>query len=173
MPFRAEPMEVSSFRRLCKDLAPIVTEAAGLGLDAYALLYMLGGVESSFGIAQHQPRYEKVFSRSGRYGSRKLDKLFGDLAACSYGPWQIMFANARTVSPEVTPVGLMEPQVAGLVTAQFLNAQLKRFKPRTPTDVLDIWNTGYHRDDAKPAKRYTDKGLGYYQTATDLMDGAR
>jgi hypothetical protein len=156
------------FKQLCRDLAPLVTEAKPLGLDPYALLYMLGGVESSFGLVARQARFEKAFSRGGPYFVPELDKEFGDMAACSYGPWQIMFVNARRVCPEVTPEELRTSvRAAGVASALFLNSQLAAKKPQTAAEVLDVWNTGTQRDSLKPSPHYTDKGVGYYRSALD------
>lgn len=154
------------FKQLCRDLAPLVTEAAPLGLNAYALLYMLGGVESSFGLVASQARFEKAYARGGPYAVPELDKEFGDMAACSYGPWQIMFVNARSVCPEVVPEELRTSvRAAGVASALFLNRQLRAKKPKTAADVLDIWNTGTQRDAIRPSSHYVIKGTNYYQSA--------
>lgn len=165
MPGRGKPMTGDMFRSLCRRLAPLLTEAEGLGLDAYATLYMLGGVESSFGAEAYKTRYEKSYDVGGRYCSPELSKRFGRDAACSYGPFQIMFVNAWAMDTLVEPDDMLDPLIAGFLSCEFLNNRLARRKPMTPLAVLDLWNTGSQGDKYLPAANYTTKGVAYYEQA--------
>ena len=158
------------FKRLARLAAPILRQAPELGLDPYALLYMLGGLESSWG-TNNVPRFERSYARGGRYFSPDLDRLHGDHAAMSYGPLQIMFRNAVDTLPGITPERLMEPVTSVVVATEFLNgAVLRRFSASTPEAVLDAWNTGNPNDRILPADAYLKRGVQYYRRALEGND---
>ena len=133
-------------------------------LDLNAVLWALGGVESSFGKYAHQPRFEKAYARGGRYFVKDLDERFGDAAAMSYGPWQVMFANAYQVtSGFVAPDDLkgMTPEAQQATILWLDNAVLDR-GARTMREIADAWNTGSHRDSILPAPEYLEKVERFY-----------
>ena len=156
------------FRELCRHAA--IPHGADFpeGLDPFAAFWMLGSCESNLG-AICSPRFEPAYSwnRKGKYASEELHRLYGDTAACSYGPWQVMFANARLVAPEVTPAELMaDPLRCALVTADFLDREMKRWRIETPEALLRTWNTG--RPDGKTyADWYVPRGLKAYAAAKE------
>lgn len=173
MPLKGRPMAggPEAFAKYCRRLAPLLDAAGSLGLDAFALLHMLGGVESSFGAEAHRARYEKAYDVGGRYFSPELTARFGRDAACSYGPFQIMFVNAWATDTAVTPNDMLDPLIAGFISCEYLNKRLRRDRPSTPAAVLDMWNTGTSRDKIKPDPRYAEKGVGYYESAMTLGAG--
>ena len=75
----------------------------GTPLDKVRLLWGIAGVESSFGL-NCNPRHEEGYCYGGRYFNPALTSEFGCLAHCSYGPWQVMFANFPV---GVSPLGLV------------------------------------------------------------------
>jgi len=80
---------------LCRKHAPdLLTPAKwqGTPLDKVRLLWGLSGVESSFGL-NCTPRHEPGYCYGGRYFNTFTSKSWGCLAHCSFGPWQVMFAN--------------------------------------------------------------------------------
>lgn len=133
------------------------------GIDGYRLLQAIGGCESSFG-ANVVPRFEKVFGRGGKYFSVDLDKLYGDSAACSWGPWQIMYPNAARVMPELgKPWRLQDPIVALIASTRWLQMEIfGRQKAITIRQVFDAWNSGSHRDRFVPVQ-YVEKALKFYK----------
>lgn len=87
---------------LCLKHAPgLLTPAnwQGTPLDKVRLLWGLCGVESSFG-ANCTPRHEEGYCYGGRYFNPPASQQWGCLAHCSFGPWQVMYANFKYgVSP--------------------------------------------------------------------------
>lgn len=132
-----------TFRELCQFYAPTVK--APPGVDPYALLYALGMAESSGGTF-NITRYEKSY-HSGRYAVPALIEKFGAAAACSYGPWQIMYVNATDVlGHDVDPIRLHIPEVAAVASIRWLNEHVIGRGAVTVRDIADAWNTGNHRD---------------------------
>lgn len=107
-------------------------------IDGAQLLWALAGNESSFG-ANCNPRHEPAYDVGGRYADDILLARFGSAAACSYGPWQIMFVNCP---PNYTPEDMDNLDKAAVATALFLEKQLNRFRPSTLAQIGAIWNGG-------------------------------
>lgn len=64
----------------------------GTPIDKVKLLWGLSGVESTFGL-NCSPRHEPGYCYGGRYFNPVVTKSWGCLAHCSFGPWQVMYAN--------------------------------------------------------------------------------
>jgi hypothetical protein len=64
----------------------------GSPLDKVKLLWGISGVESSFGL-NCNPKHENGYCYGGRYHDLIATHAWGCLAHCSFGPWQVMFAN--------------------------------------------------------------------------------
>lgn len=82
-------------------LTPKVWE--GTPIDKVRLLWGFAGVESTFGL-DCTPRHEPGYCHGGKYFNRIASRVWGCLAHCSYGPWQVMFANFPY---GVSPLSLM------------------------------------------------------------------
>lgn len=108
------------------------------GVDGPQLLWAISGNESSFGF-NCTPRYEPAFDRGGPYFDAAMINRFGRAAACSFGPWQIMFANCPS---DYTPEDMADLTKATFATVQFLNHQLSRFEPTSLASIAAIWNGG-------------------------------
>jgi hypothetical protein len=112
------------------------------GVDGVTLLWALSGNESSFG-ADVTPRHEPAYDTDGPYaGNWPMPELlakYGSAAACSYGPWQILLANA----PSYSPTDFNDINKAAQATVAFLNSQLRQFKPQSLSDIGSIWNGGH------------------------------
>lgn len=108
------------------------------GVTGPQLLWALSGNESSFG-ANCTPRYEPAYDTGGRYADAALLARFGRAAACSYGPWQVMFVNLPS---NFTPADMDDLDKAAAATIIFLNRQLNRFSPPTLRSIGAIWNGG-------------------------------
>jgi hypothetical protein len=90
---------------LCrKHAAEVRWKGTPLDLDGKVrLLWGIAGVESSFGV-NCQPRHEPGYCYGGKYYKPYSSKVWGCLAHCSYGAWQVMFPNL----PEgVSPMSLI------------------------------------------------------------------
>jgi len=134
-------------------------------LDLNGVLWALGGAESSFGEFAHQPRFERAYARGGRYFLKDLDREFGDAAAMSYGPWQVMFCNAhRVTSGYVKPDDLKGMTFAAQVaTVRWLDSAVLDRGAKSIRDIADAWNTGSHRDNILPAPQYLEKVERFYR----------
>lgn len=112
-------------------------------LSGNKLLWSLSLNESSGG-ENCGPRHEPAFDVGGALATGgnmpELLEEFGSAAACSYGPWQIMFPNAPEGSK---PSDFDDIDTAAQYSVAFLNSQLRRFKPLTLTSIGQIWNAGH------------------------------
>ena len=133
-------------------------------VDFEALLWAIGGVESSFG-RWNVPRHEAAYHRGGRYFDRKLDRRHGCLAHCSYGPWQVMFPNVIAIKKQVEPALMLDPLHALPITVEWMRRVVRR-GANTPTKIADAWNSGSHRDSIVPRK-YIIKVLSLYRERVD------
>lgn len=64
----------------------------GTPIDKAKLLWGISGVESSFGL-NCSPRHENGYCYGGPYFNKYASKDWGCLCHCSFGPWQVMYAN--------------------------------------------------------------------------------
>lgn len=113
------------------------------GVDGKQLMWAIAGVESSFG-ANCTPRHEPAFDKGGAYAAHAPMPLllarFGSQAACSYGPWQLMFCNAPAT---YLPTNFSDENAACRATVIFLNAELRRFAPKNLAEIGECWNAGH------------------------------
>lgn len=94
-------------------------------IDPYYFLLALMQVESSFGI-QNIARFELSYSRSSiAYKKSRLlqegHEKWGDLAACSYGPTQILWIVAAELGYNATPIELFHGANSIPYTVKLLN----------------------------------------------------
>ena len=137
------------------------------GIDGAKLLYALAGNESSFG-ANCTPRHEPAYDVGGHYADssvcRPLLAQFGSAAACSYGPWQLLLANA----PQCTPTELMsDADAACAATVAFLNSYVLGLrKAQTVAQIAEIYNSGcLSQHPADGVLRYIRSAVQYYSNA--------
>jgi len=113
------------------------------GIDGAQFLWAISGNESSFG-ANCTPRHEPAFDVGGIYGNgstmKPLLDAFGSAAACSYGPWQVMFCN---LPQGINPEQCGDLQTIAQGTVAFLNSKLREFKPTSLSQIGEIWNGGH------------------------------
>ena len=113
------------------------------GIDGAQLLWAMSGNESSFGV-NCSPRHEPAFDVGGVYGSgvamTTLLTKYGSAAACSYGPWQIMFVNCPS---GWTPDDLSNLGLATRATVLFLEKLLTRWRPSDLAGIGECWNAGH------------------------------
>ena len=134
----------------CREYGPQIV-GLPVGIDGAQLLWAMSGNESSFG-ANCAPRHEPAFDVDGVYGSgpvmTPLLAKFGSAAACSYGPWQIMFCNAPI---EYTPDSFNSLDNAAHATVVFLNRMIVRWKPENLAEIGECWNGGHVMQHLIPA----------------------
>lgn len=135
----------------CRAYGPLLRLENAPGVDGPTLLWALSGRESSFG-ANCKPRFEPAYYTGGRYAAADSQKAliaeFGQDAAYSYGPWQVMLCNA----PGFTPDELgMDLEKAAVATVGFINRRILIAEHATTVDqVADAYNSGNWRDNIHP-----------------------
>jgi hypothetical protein len=138
------------------------------GVTGPQLLWAISGNESSFG-ANCTPRHEPAYDVGGPYGDGAVMKpllaLYGSAAACSYGPWQIMFCN---VASGWTPTDLEDLDKAAQATVAFMNVEFSRFKPASLAEIGECWNAGHPirppSMPSPPVAAYVHELVGNYAT---------
>ena len=113
------------------------------GIDAVKLLWALAGNESSFGAnatARHEASYCPNCNGSHAKKIEGLTRLWGCLAHCSYGAWQVMFPNTHGVTPAQMDT---DPQAAIEQTIRFLNTDIFTYLgARTLEQIGCAYNMG-------------------------------
>ena len=148
----------NELRVLCNSLS--VSLSSPPDMDAAALLRALAQVESSGG-AQAIPRFEPAYSIGGYYYRRAkhvrdLWREYGDWAACSYSPWQILYVVASELGFDGSPIHLRDATVAGKYVVRYLNRRIFARGAKTIAEVGDAYNSGSFADQMVPTQ-YIDK----------------
>ena len=137
---------------ICQQLGSLVAPLPP-SVDGAQLLWAMSGNESSFG-RDCVPRHEPAYDQGGVYGDGPVmqpllaeyspvdvgEEVMQSLAACSYGPWQLMFCNAPA---NATPAGFDDLNLAARWSISFLNSLLRRFQPQTLAEIGECWNGGH------------------------------
>ncbi len=127
---------------ICRTYGPRLAPLPN-NVDGAQLLWAISGNESSFG-TNCAPRHEAAFDVGGIYGGGAVMKpllaQFGMSAACSYGPWQILFCNCPAGT---TPSDLDNLDKAAQATVEFLNKLLGRWNPQDLAGIAECWNAGH------------------------------
>jgi hypothetical protein len=160
------------------DALRLVCERAGASLSQRILhkgqlcegplvLWAISGNESSFGHRRLFVRPESAYMPpSGLYYRRSatvraLWQQYGVLASSSLGTFQLMFVTAYELGFREHPIRLQDDEVAALWAAKVVDRSLVR-GATTLTEVLDSYNTGWHRDSNIPAA-YIERGCAWYE----------
>ena len=126
---------------MCRIMSDMMAFAVP-GVDSAQMWWAIAGNESSFG-HDCTPRHEPAFDVGGVYGNGEVMKpllaKWGRAAACSYGPWQIMFCNT-TIMDFVDFDDLSKTAKASVVYLNLLN---RKFRMQTLAQVGECWNGGH------------------------------
>lgn len=101
---------------VCLDLGPELTGPDGADdYEKAAFLLGLSGEETSWGDRWAAGRWENAYARGGHYhktspAQMRLVQEYEDLAACSWGPWQILPVVAYEVGFRGKPWELADPR---------------------------------------------------------------
>jgi hypothetical protein len=122
------------------------------GIDGAQLLWAIAGNESSFG-ENSNPRHEQSYCYGGSHFDPNLTKTWGCLAHMSYGPFQIMYANALNQ----TPLNLLtSSDLCALVTSVFIkNYVMLGKKPKNLAEIGEVYNSGKIRPDPDYVEKLT------------------
>lgn len=136
-------------------------------MDIDKLLAAIEIVESGAG-HNNFPRMERSFlpagvrhvaqgrtiAGTGRYVNAELQakyNLYGSAVACSFSPWQIMYATALREGYTGPPWLLWDREVAEPVVRRHLN-RIIASGADTPEKVADAWNSGSWKDNYRPTE---------------------
>lgn len=131
------------------------------GIDAAKLLWAIAGNESSFG-DNFAPRHEAAYCYDGTLFESQVTKAWGCLAHCSYGPWQVMFAN---FPPGIAPQSLIQvgpSMVESCIMAAIadINRAVK-LGAVTIQEIADVYNAGSLRPRVVPANYIAKLAANY------------
>jgi hypothetical protein len=113
-------------------------------LDGRGVMAAIASNESSLG-ADCGPRHEPTYDVGGALSHGKAQAMllakFGSAAACSYGPWQMMFDNFQTTNPDVLEKYL------GICAFEFVTWFNKYVigvrQAKTLAEIGEVWNLGH------------------------------
>ena len=142
------------------------------GIDPAQLLAALAAVESSFGL-NAVPNHEPAYDEGGGYYRaahhvRALHKTWGAWAACSYGPWQILFVTAWEMGFRGTPSELWSPSGCIEWVVRAMNARIFDKGATSVEQTADAWNSGSFQDKIWPGG-YVKQVMDAY-ARQDLLD---
>lgn len=155
-------------------LRAIDQEAANLlvtgPFDRRAILAAFTDIESGpWGARGEAGLFEDRYYRGGRYYRAHVIDLvhrYESLAACSYGPWQVLFPTAWEYGYRGHPVGLLDPVVCAVYAVKILNDRVKN--KGDLASYADGYNTGNDRDRILPASNYTEGLIAAYDEALEF-----
>lgn len=117
--------------------------ADGTPLDGIRLMIAISFNESTFG-ANCGPRHEPAYDNGGSYatgGQIALLSTYGSAAACSYGPWQMMFGNFVNATPTQLLTSL---DACAQQFVRFFNSYvIHGHHAASISDIGQIWNGGH------------------------------
>lgn len=133
---------------LIKEMAPQLKVPEDGSVEADVLLAAIAYCESSFG-QNAKPRVEPAYL-SGRYARvdhvAKAIAKYGEKAACSYGPWQVLYITALELGFKGTPDELADPRTNLEYAIKYLNQRAYGRGAKTVAQYADCYNSGDHRD---------------------------
>lgn len=155
-------------------LRAIEQEASNLQVtgpfDRRAILAALTDVESGpWGARAEAGLHEPSYDRGGMYYRRhQIDLVhrYESLAACSYGPFQVLFTKAWELGYRGHPVGLLDPVICSVYCVKILNSNVAD-KSRLEA-FADGYNTGNDRDRILPKANYTENFIQAYDEALEF-----
>lgn len=129
--------------------------------DGANILWAFAGAESTFG-DDTAPRHEAAYCRGGKYFDAGLTNKWGCLAHCSYGPWQVMFANYPPgFDPPMILAGALAVELNIAQAVKRLNLALRQ-GANTLADLADAYNSGNFRDAIVPVAYIADVENKYH-----------
>lgn len=153
MPDIPKSVTRSDCNRLCLKYGPFLQVAGlfdpwGNKMSGSQVLLALAGRESSFG-HNITPRHEPAYDVGGRYWHdnrelREQVKLYGPLAASSFGLLQIMACNARGFTPLQLATSVEDAMRASVDRLNYY--VIGNQKASTLEQICDSWNTGNFKD---------------------------
>lgn len=169
-------------------LNAIEAHAPGLncpaGLDARAVLAAITYPETNWGRRYKAALFEQAYYRGGKFYKDHVKTLvqeYESLAACSWGPWQILFVAARETGYQGDPWGLVDPATSCAAVVTLLNKRCFNTWAAAPDPALvepaatiaqvgDMWNSGSWRDRFVPGEYVATITEGYAESLAFYAD---
>lgn len=135
-------LDKSELKSLCISEGP---KLAFDFVDKAKFLWALSGKESSFGV-NFIARSEPAFGLGGIYFKKSkelqdLYKIYGPSIGWSFGPWQILYATARSFGYDSRPLALHDPIESLPYVIKKLNADFKS-GANSLEKILAAYNAG-------------------------------
>jgi hypothetical protein len=157
----------------CAQYGPLLKVPAGL--DGERVMIAIAAVESGGGDVgsvghncgpRHEPAYESGGARWAQVAMAPLLAQYPPIgmppqspAACSYGPWQMMFLNfQRCYTPAQLESGL---EICASEFVRWFNQYMGPKHPQNLAEIGEIWNVGH----ITPDPAYTAKLQKSYDSA--------
>lgn len=134
---------------LCLELGHLLTVPEGLSGERVMLAIAAvesGGADPKFAGHNCGPRHESAYDVNGGFWHQStiqqgLVKEWGSRAACSFGPWQMMYCN---FAPPVTPDQCEKDlRFCAVEFVGRFNRAMRRAAPKTLAEIGEIWNMGH------------------------------
>lgn len=113
-------------------------------LDGRGVMAAIASNESTLGF-DCGPRHEPAYDEGGSLATGKAQALllgrYGRAAACSYGPWQMMFDNFLTEDPAILETNL--ERCAQEFVIWFNKYVIGCRKAQTLAQIGEVWNLGH------------------------------
>lgn len=127
---------------LCLKYGPLLRVPDAL--KGSQLMAAIASNESSLG-ANCGPRHEPAYDVGGAYAGNPtqaaLLREYGSAAACSYGPWQVMFINCPGYSPQELETCVDD--CARAFVAYFNSYVIKTRNAQTLDEIGQVYNAGH------------------------------
>lgn len=158
----------------CKRFGPLLNGVPA-GVDPVQLMWAIALNESIWHESHPDmlfcpPRFEPAYFFGGAYcdehGSAEAQEqykyctTYSSDAAKSYGPWQVMYLHTHGA---FKPEEFQDLDTGAQLFLMFMNHELRRQKPETLEEILDMYNSGNWRDRHKP-EEYIARGVHHYLT---------
>jgi hypothetical protein len=165
------PVDKDLLKQLIREYAPQL-HVQDTDIDPERCLAALLSNESNFG-KNTKPRVEKVYLPGGKYSKtalvKKAYKEYGESAASSLGPWQIMYVTALELGFKGSPDELAEPENNLEMVIKYLNKRALDKGVMTMSQVADCFNSGNAFDSVKPTGYIRKAIMAYNGLAKDFM----
>lgn len=165
--------EQSLLRQLINEKASEL-QIQNRNIDPKALLAALLFCESSMG-QNTEPRVEPAYLPGGVYFDNELVQeayqRYGQAAAASYGPWQILYITALELGFDGTPEELADPATNLEFVIKYLNQRAFKRGAHTLSQIADVYNSGFHLDRNIPVDYIRKCVRAYNGIAREWLEG--
>ena len=172
--------KVTYSRKQIEDVVRIYQNYLNLDGNKFAFLMALAGMETSFG-ENTVARFEYSYSRNSisyKRSSLLQDgyKLHGDLCACSWSPWQILWIVAVELGWDLKrdPNDLNKADLAIGFVVKLLNRLISQ-GANTPALLFGCWNggVGFLKRPMPDALNYSKKAASIYESLIKDANGQK